>query len=63
MSEYLSFRLPEDVVENYSERRPEWGFPIGGGNFLSELTYVNKYSALKEDGTKEMWHETVRRCI
>jgi hypothetical protein len=63
MSDYLSFRLPEDFVSKYADRRPDWGFPIGGDNYLSELTYVSKYSALKEDGSKEQWHETVRRCI
>ena len=63
MSDYLSFHLPADFVQLYAQRRPLWGFPIGGGNYLSELTYVNKYSALKSDGSKEQWHETVQRCI
>lgn len=63
MSDMLSFRLPDSFVEGYAEQTPDWGFPIGGGQYLSELIYVDKYSALKEDGTKERWHETVRRCI
>lgn len=63
MSDYLSFRLPDSFVAPYVDRTPNWGFPIGGGNYLGEITYVNKYSALKEDGTKERWHETVRRCV
>lgn len=61
--DYLSFRLPDDFIEEYVNRRPEWGFPVGGDNYLSELVYVNKYSALKDDGSKEEWYETVRRCI
>ena len=63
MSEFLSFRLPEEFISKYSDKRPDWGFNIGGGNSLSELVYVSKYSALKEDGSKEQWYETVRRCI
>jgi adenosylcobalamin-dependent ribonucleoside-triphosphate reductase len=63
MSELLSFRLPDSFIEEYANRTPDWGFPIGGGDSLAELIYVDKYSALKEDGTKERWHETVRRCI
>lgn len=63
MSDFLSFRLPDAFVEAYAAQQPNWGFPIGGGNYLSELIYVDKYSALKEDGSKEQWHETVRRCI
>lgn len=63
MPDYLSFHLPDSFVETYAERTPNWGFPIGGNQYLSELIYVDKYSALKEDGTKERWHETVRRCV
>ena len=63
MSEFLSFSLSDKFIEDYEGREPEWPFPIGGGNFLSELVYVDKYSALKEDGTKERWFETCRRCI
>lgn len=62
-SHYLSFTLPEAFVAEYADKRPEWGFPIGGDDSLAELVYVDKYSALKEDGTKERWHETVKRCI
>lgn len=63
MSDFLSFQLTDDFIEPYSARKPDWGFSIGGGNFLSELVYVNKYSALKDDGSKEQWYETCRRCV
>lgn len=63
MNDFLSFSLTEDFVAGYADRQPNWGFSIGGGNYLSELVYVNKYSALKEDGTKEQWYETCQRCI
>lgn len=63
MSDFLSFHLPETFVAEYEKREPEWSFPIGGGNYLSELIYVDKYAALREDGTKEKWYETCQRCI
>ena len=63
MDDFLSFKLPDSFIDDYKKRSPEWSFDIGGGNYLSELIYVDKYSALKEDGTKEKWYETCRRCI
>lgn len=63
MNEHLSFRLPEAFVDGYADRKPNWGFPIGAGNTLGELTYISKYSRVKPDGTKERWHETCRRVI
>ena len=61
--EYLSFRLPDDFISQYTERKPNWGFDIGAGNTLGELTFITKYSRRKEDGTKERWYETCRRVI
>lgn len=63
MSEMLSFHLPDSFIEAYEQREPDWGFPIGAGQSLAELIYVDKYSALQEDGTKERWFETCRRCV
>jgi adenosylcobalamin-dependent ribonucleoside-triphosphate reductase len=63
MYEYLSFRLPDNFVEKYAQLQPNWGYAVSADLNLSELIYVDKYSALKDDGTKEQWHETVRRCV
>lgn len=63
MSDYLSFKLPDDFVNSYKKRRPNWGFDVGAGNTLAELTFITKYSRLKPNGTKEKWYECVRRCI
>ena len=63
MSEFLSFHLSDDFVEQYADREVNWGFPIHKGLSLGELTYISKYSRIKEDGTKERWHETCRRII
>lgn len=61
--DYLSFRLPADFVAQYAKKTPNWGFPIGGGNTLGELTFIDKYSRRKPDGTKERWYESVERFI
>lgn len=60
---YLSFRLKDDFLKPYKKRQVPWGFPIGGGNYLGEVTYLTKYSRRKSDGTKEKWWETCRRVI
>lgn len=63
MSEHLSFRLTDEFVEQYKNKKVYWGFNIGGGNSLSELTFILKYSRRKEDGSKEQWWEVCRRCV
>jgi ribonucleoside-triphosphate reductase len=63
MSDFLSFNLSDDFVEEYSKKPVNWGFPIHDGLSLGELTYISKYSRIKDDGTKERWYETCRRII
>lgn len=63
MQDHLSFHLSDEFVNSFTDRNVNWGFPIGGGNSLGELTYITKYSRVKDDGTKERWHETCRRVI
>ncbi len=63
MPEHLSFSLSDDFVKRYSKKEISWGFPCGGNNTLGELTFLTKYSRLKENGQKEHWHETCRRVI
>lgn len=60
---FLSFHLSDEFIAQYDGVKPNWGFQIGGGNSLSELTYLSKYSRIKDDGSKEQWYETCRRCI
>lgn len=60
---YLSFRLRDDFVKAYANRRPAWGFPMGAGNTLGEHSWVTKYSRLKADGGKERFYEGLRRVI
>ena len=72
--EYLSFRLSEDFVGQYADRKVRWGFTDVAGTSLGETTFLAKYSRSKpcvEHNTldddclkpKETWPEVVRRCI
>jgi ribonucleoside-triphosphate reductase len=60
---WLTFRLPEDFIAQYMNRVVDWGFPCGGGNSLGEINFLDKYSRLKADGTKERWYECCRRVV
>lgn len=61
--DHLSFQLPTSFVNEFKDVKPIWGFDIGAGNSLSELTYITKYSMKKADGSKERWYETCERVI
>jgi adenosylcobalamin-dependent ribonucleoside-triphosphate reductase len=59
----FSFRLSEDFVIKYSTTPAPFGFSDAGSNSLGEITFIRTYSRMKEDGTKERWHEVCRRVI
>jgi adenosylcobalamin-dependent ribonucleoside-triphosphate reductase len=63
MSEVFSFRLSEDFVNKYNNVLAPFGFSDAGSNSLGEITFIRTYSRVKEDGTKERWHEVCRRVI
>ena len=63
MSDFFSFRLPEDFVEKYTKLSSPFGFKDAAENSLGEITFIRTYSRMKEDGTKERWHEVCRRVI
>jgi adenosylcobalamin-dependent ribonucleoside-triphosphate reductase len=64
MSESVfSFRLSEDFVNKYQLVPAPFGFSDAGSNSLGEITFIRTYSRVKEDGTKERWHEVCRRVI
>ena len=63
MSDIFSFRLSEDFVNKYSNTPAPFGFTDAGENSLGEITFIRTYSRVKEDGTKERWHEVCRRVI
>jgi len=63
MTEWLSFHLKDEFIDNYRGRNPEFGFPIGAGNTLGEQSWLSKYSRRKPDGTRERFYEGLERVI
>jgi ribonucleoside-triphosphate reductase (thioredoxin) len=59
----FSFRLSEDFITKYAGVPAPFGFSDAGSNSLGEITFIRTYSRVKEDGTKERWHEVCRRVI
>ena len=50
------FKLSEAFIETYKTKEVDWG-PIG------EVVYMRTYSRKKEDGSNEMWWETLKRVV
>lgn len=63
MTEWLSFQLHEEFIDQYRNREPDWGFPMGSGNSLGQHSFITKYSRLKPDGTRERFFECLERVI
>jgi adenosylcobalamin-dependent ribonucleoside-triphosphate reductase len=59
----LSFRLADDFVSGYKEKKVPWGYQDAAGNSVGEITFLRTYSRLKEDGTKETWTDVCERVI
>lgn len=59
----FSFRLSEDFVASYKEKKAPFGYRDAGGNSVGEITFLRTYSRKKEDGTKETWVEVCERVI
>jgi adenosylcobalamin-dependent ribonucleoside-triphosphate reductase len=63
MLDVFSFRLSDDFINKYGQTPAPFGFSDAGSNSLGEITFIRTYSRMKEDGTKERWHEVCRRVI
>ena len=63
MSDFFSFRLAEEFIDKYKATESPFGFRDAGDNSLGEITFIRTYSRIKDDGTKERWHEVCRRVI
>jgi len=59
----FSFRLSDEFINKYNNAPSPFGFQDAGSNSLGEITFIRTYSRVKEDGTKERWHEVCRRVI
>lgn len=63
MSSFFSFRLSEEFVSSYKDKKAPFGYVDAGGNSVGEITFLRTYSRLKEDGTKETWVDVCERVI
>lgn len=63
MSSLFSFRLTDDFVAGYKQKKPPFGYTDAVGNSVGEITFLRTYSRLKADGTKESWAEVCERVI
>jgi len=63
MSDFFSFKLSLDFLESYKKLESPFGFRDAATNSLGEITFIRTYSRMKDDGTKERWHEVCKRVI
>lgn len=63
MSINFSFKLSEDFVGSYKDKKAPFGYRDAAGNSVGEITFLRTYSRLKEDGTKETWTDVCERVI
>ena len=59
----LSFKLTDEFVSSYRDKKVPWGYKDAAGNSVGEITFLRTYSRLKEDGTKETWVDVCQRVI
>ena len=59
----FSFRINDEFVAGYKDKKPPFGYTDVAGNSVGEITFLRTYSRLKEDGTKETWPEVCERVI
>jgi adenosylcobalamin-dependent ribonucleoside-triphosphate reductase len=59
----FSFKLAEEFVAGYKNKKAPFGYADVAGNSVGEITFLRTYSRLKEDGTKETWAEVCERVI
>ena len=51
-------RISDELVRNYAEQTPPWGF-----NGMGEIVFLRTYSRKKENGDSESWVDTLQRVI
>jgi adenosylcobalamin-dependent ribonucleoside-triphosphate reductase len=59
----FSFRLSDDFISSYKQKKAPFGYTDAAGNSVGEITFLRTYSRLKEDGTKETWVDVCERVI
>lgn len=64
MTDYLSFHLKSEFIDQYRNKQPRWGFPMSdNGDTLGEHAFLTRYSRRKNDGTRERFYECLERVI
>jgi adenosylcobalamin-dependent ribonucleoside-triphosphate reductase len=59
----FSFKLSEDFVGSYKNKKAPFGYRDAAGNSVGEITFLRTYSRKKDDGTKETWVDVCERVI
>jgi ribonucleoside-triphosphate reductase len=59
----FSFRLSDDFVSSYKEKKAPFGYRDAAGNSVGEITFLRTYSRKKADGAKETWVDVCERVI
>ena len=59
----FSFRLSDDFVSSYKEKKAPFGYRDAADNSVGEITFLRTYSRKKADGTKETWVDVCERVI
>jgi len=62
-SSFYSFRITDDFVDSYRDKKPPFGNRDAAGNSVGEITFLRTYSRIKDDGTKETWVDVCERVI
>ncbi len=63
MSSIFSFRISDEFVAGYRDKKSPFGYADAAGNSVGEITFLRTYSRLKEDGMKETWVDVCERVI
>ena len=59
----FSFKLSEDFISPYRDKKPPFGYRDAAGNSVGEITFLRTYSRKKADGAKETWVDVCERVI
>ena len=59
----FTFRLTQDFLDIYRGTPVPWGFNDAGGNSFGQIVFVEKYSRVKANGSKETWDDVCERVI
>lgn len=62
-SNMFAFKLTEEFVDTYKNKKPPFGYKDAAGNSVGEITFLRTYSRIKENGQKETWSDVCERVI